>query len=73
MYYKQEKRTIQPVDIYTIGSIACKVMEYLKLPLSKEFTGHCLRRSSTSLCGGSITNLKRRGFWKIPSVEDRLF
>lgn len=73
VYYKNGKCTTQPIGIHTFGNIACKIAEFLKLPHPKEYTGHCLRRSSATLLvdgGGSITNLKRHGGWKSTSVAE---
>lgn len=73
VYYKNGRCTTQPVGIHSFGNIACKIAEFLKLPHPKEYTGHCLRRSSATLLaegGGSITNLKRHGGWKSTSVAE---
>ncbi|KAJ8910454.1 hypothetical protein NQ315_008866 [Exocentrus adspersus] len=50
-----------------------KVAEYLNLPNSTLYTGHCFRRTSASLLadsGASIDVWKRHGGWKSASVAE---
>ncbi|KAJ8910165.1 hypothetical protein NQ315_005768 [Exocentrus adspersus] len=57
----------------TLGKIPQKVAEYLNLPNSTLYTGHCFRRTSASLLadsGASIDVLKRHGGWKSASVAE---
>lgn len=73
VFYKNGKCTIQPIGIHTFGNVAYKIAEFLKLPNPKEYTGHCLRRTSATLLadgGGSMTNLKQHGGWKSTSVAE---
>lgn len=59
--YVKGKSIKQFVGIYKFGKIPQEIAVYLKLPNAKEYTGHCLRRSSATLlvnAGGEITMLK---------------
>ncbi|KAJ8974845.1 hypothetical protein NQ317_016637 [Molorchus minor] len=50
-----------------------QITEYLKLPDSSSYTGHCFRRLSTSLladAGADISIIKRHGGWKSSSVTE---
>lgn len=71
--YSNNKCTVQPVGINTFGKMPYMIAEFLKLPDPKLFTGHCFRRSSTSLLaesGANITTIKRHGGWKSSSVAE---
>lgn len=71
--YRKGKCSIQAVGIHTFGTLGIKIAEFLKLPNPKNYTGHCLRRTSATLFadnGGNITNLKRHGGWKSTSVAE---
>ncbi|MGH9701228.1 MAG: site-specific integrase [Candidatus Acidiferrales bacterium] len=61
------------MGIHKIGSAAKDVALYLNLPNWKEYTGHCLRRTSATMLvdnGGDITTLKRHGGWKSDTVAE---
>lgn len=61
------------MGIHKIGSVAKDVALYLKIPNWKEYTGHCLRRTSATMLvdsGGDITTLKRHGGWKSDAVAE---
>lgn len=63
----------QVVGMNVIGKIPNNIADFLKLPNSIEYTGHCFRRSSASLlanAGGDILTLKRHGGWKSSSVAE---
>ncbi|KAJ3661916.1 hypothetical protein Zmor_006291 [Zophobas morio] len=65
--YKKRKCTVQPVGLHTFGKIPGYIAGYLNLPNPKEYSGHCLRRSSATLLvgvGGNLTTLKRHGGWQ---------
>ncbi|PSN39688.1 hypothetical protein C0J52_22264 [Blattella germanica] len=50
-----------------------RIALYLNLPNSNLYTGHCFRRSSTTLlvdAGGDTTTLKRHGGWKSTTVAE---
>ncbi|KAJ8912306.1 hypothetical protein NQ315_017339 [Exocentrus adspersus] len=56
-----------------LEKIPQKVAEYLNLPNSTLYTGHCFRRTSASLLadsGASIDVWKRHGGWKSASVAE---
>ncbi|KAJ8913759.1 hypothetical protein NQ315_002439 [Exocentrus adspersus] len=66
--YEKSQCTVQ-----AIGKIPQKVAEYLNLPNSTLYTGHCFRRTSASLLadsGASIDVLKRHGGWKSASIAE---
>ncbi|KAJ8910999.1 hypothetical protein NQ315_011264 [Exocentrus adspersus] len=61
--YKNQKCTVQPVDLNTI----------LGIENSHEYTGHSFRRSSATLlaeAGADLSVLKRRGGWRSDSVAE---
>ena len=71
-FYKNEKCTVQPIGRNTLGKIPNVVAKFLKLPTPKLYTGHCMRRSSTTLlanAGADITTIKRHG-WKSTAVAE---
>lgn len=47
--YSNNRCTRQPVGKNTIGSVPTIIAKYLNLDDAKEFTGHCLRRTSSTL------------------------
>lgn len=55
--YRNGKCRIQPVGINNIGAIPRKVATYLGLKNPASYTGHSLRRSSTSLFANSAADL----------------
>ena len=73
IFYRNGRCSTQPVGIHTLSKIPCKIAEYLKLPNSKEYTGHALRRTSASLLadtGSDILTLKQHGGWKSSTVAE---
>ncbi|CAH1369752.1 hypothetical protein MTP99_000982 [Tenebrio molitor] len=65
--YANGKCTVQPVGINKIASIPSVIASYLKLEHPETYTGHSLRRSSTTLLaegGADVINLKRHGGWR---------
>lgn len=63
----------QPVGINTLASMPKKIASFLNLPHVNEYTGHCFRRSSTSLLadsGADLLTVKRHGGWKSNSVAE---
>lgn len=62
-----------PVGINTFGKMPAKIAEFLNLPDSHLYTGHCFRRSSASLLaesGANLTTIKRHGGWKSSTVAE---
>lgn len=60
-----------PVGINTFGSMPKKIASFLNLPDPQEYTGHCFRRSSTSLLadsGADLLTMKRHGGWRSNTV-----
>lgn len=73
IFYKAGKCTKQPVGVNTIGSVPSLIAQFLQLPNSKEYTGHCFRRSSSSLLadtGADLLTVKRHGGWKSNTVAE---
>lgn len=71
--YTNGKCTKQAVGINKIGSVPKAVAEYLQLENPELYTGHCLRRTGTSLlvsAGADISEVKRFGGWKSSSVAE---
>lgn len=69
--YRNNRCTAQPVGKNTIGSVPSIIAKYLKLENPKEFTGHCLRRTSSTLlieAGATFETLKMHGKWKSTAV-----
>jgi integrase len=51
--YKNGKCNAQVVGVHKIGEIPSLIAKYLGLPNSKDYTGHCFRRSSATLLANS--------------------
>lgn len=71
--YRQKKCTTQPVGINTIYKIPKKIADFLKLPNSEMYTGHCFRRSAATMLsnsGADVVTVKRLGGWKSSSVAE---
>lgn len=73
LFYKNGKCSVQPVGINSFAKMPKKIAEYLELPDSGSYTGHCLRRTSATLLadsGADIQTLKRHGGWASTSVAE---
>lgn len=71
--YRQKKCTTQSVGINTIYKIPNKIADFLKLPNSEMYTGHCFRRSAATMLansGADLVTVKRLGGWKSSSVAE---
>lgn len=71
--YRAGKCTKQVIGINAIAKMPKTIADFLKLPSSHEYTGHCFRRSSASLLADSgvdISTLKRHGGWKSSAVAE---
>ncbi|KAK4884830.1 hypothetical protein RN001_001101 [Aquatica leii] len=71
--YHNGKCINSPVGINTFGKIPSLIASYLKLENSKEYTGHCFRRTSATMLanhGGDLVTLKRHGGWKSSTVAE---
>lgn len=71
--YQRGKCTQQRVGINKFGALGKTIADYLQLPNSDQYTGHCFRRTSATLlidAGGDITTLKRHGGWKSTTVAE---
>lgn len=63
----------QPIGINKFGSTPKEIAEHLGLPNPELYTGHSLRRTSTTLlvnAGGDLLTLKRHGGWKSSTVAE---
>ena len=68
--------TIQPVGINSFGSMTENVATFLNLSDPKKYTGHCFRRSSTSMLvdsGADLLTVKRHGGWKSNTVDEGVY
>ncbi|XP_063903760.1 uncharacterized protein LOC135123197 [Zophobas morio] len=73
--YQNSKCTKQPVGINKISGIPKLIAAYLGLEEPAAFTGHCLRRSSSTIfmdAGGSMEDLKRHGGWISTSIVEAI-
>lgn len=71
--YRQQKCTIQPIGINTFYKVPKKVADFLELPNSETYTGHCFRRSAATMIansGADLITVKRVGGWKSTSVAE---
>lgn len=71
--YRNSCCTGQPVGKNTIGSVPSIIARYLKLDNAKEYTGHCMRRTSSTLlveAGATFETLKMHGKWKSTTVAE---
>jgi hypothetical protein len=71
--FRNGKCTRQAVGINTIGGVPKKIADFLNLPNSSNYTGHCFRRTSATLladAGADITVLKRHGGWRSNTVAE---
>ena len=69
--YRMGRCTVQPVGKNTLGSVPNVIAKYLKLDNPQQYTGHCLRRTSSTLlieAGASFETLKMHGKWKSNTV-----
>lgn len=73
LFYKNGKCSVQPVGINSFASMPRKIAQYLHLPNSSSYTGHCFRRTSATLLadsGADIQMLKRHGGWRSTTVAE---
>lgn len=73
LFYLNGKCRAQVVGINMFGKIPSKIAEYLKLENAKDYTGHCMRRSSATFLadsGADVLTLKRHGGWKSNTVAE---
>lgn len=71
--YSNGKCGPQPVGINTFGNLPKKIAHFLKLPNATLYTGHCFRRTSTTLLadsGADILKIKQHGGWKSNTVAE---
>lgn len=71
--YANEKCTSQPVGINTLSKVPSRVASFLNLANAEAYSGHCMRRTSTTLLankGADLTTIKRHGGWKSSAVAE---
>ncbi|KAJ8915939.1 hypothetical protein NQ315_016614 [Exocentrus adspersus] len=71
--HMNQKCTFQPVGINTLAKVPSIVASFLNLPNEELYTGHCMRRTSTTLLankGPDLTTIKRHGGWKSSAVAE---
>lgn len=57
--YKNKQCTAQPVGKNTLGSVPTVIAKYLQLDNANEYTGHCLRRTSSMLLVETLKSTAR--------------
>lgn len=71
--FQNGKITRQVVGINKLGAVPKNIAEYLKLSDAALYTGHCFRRTSSTIlidAGGDLMALKRHGGWKSSTVAE---
>ncbi|XP_043473405.1 uncharacterized protein LOC122505688 [Leptopilina heterotoma] len=71
--YNKGKCIRQVIGRNKFGEIPQLIAEYLKLPNSKLYTGHCFRRTSATLLansGASVTLLRQLGGWTSSNIAE---
>ncbi|KAJ8911472.1 hypothetical protein NQ315_015239 [Exocentrus adspersus] len=63
--YEKSQCTVQAIGKNTFGKIPQKVAEYLNLPNSTLYTGHCFRRTSASLLADSGASIDVLKTWRM--------
>ena len=70
---KAMKATRNPMGVNNIGSVPCEIATFLQLENPKQYTGHCLRKTSATLIadsGSSLATLQRAGGWRSQTVAE---
>lgn len=65
--YQHGKCLNQPMGKNKIGKFPQEIASFLGIPNAAKYTGHCFRRSSTTILadnGATIEELKRHGSWR---------
>lgn len=73
LQYRGGKCMKQPVGINSFGVLPKQIASYLHLEHPETYTGHCFRRSSTSLLadsGADLLTVKRHGGWRSNTVAE---
>lgn len=71
--YVNKQCTTQSIGKNTFGKLPQQIAEFLNLPDSSLYTGHCFRRTSASLLadsGANVDILKRHGGWRSATVAE---
>ena len=71
--YTANKCSVQVVGKNTLAKIPCIIANFLQKPNAKSFTGHSLRRTSTTLlvnAGADLLSLKRHGGWRSSTIAE---
>lgn len=72
--YQNGKCTKQVIGINKFGNVPKKIAAFLNLPDTQLYTGHSLRRSSTTILsdtGANLTEIKQHGGWKSSAVAEQ--
>jgi integrase len=67
--YAKQKCTSQPVGINTLSKVPSIVASFLNLANAEAYTGHCMRRTSTTLLA-NLTTIKRHGGWRSSAIAE---
>jgi integrase len=71
--YAKQKCTSQPVGINTLSKVPSIVASFLNQANAEAYTGHCMRRTSTTLLangGANLTTIKRHGGWRSSAIAE---
>lgn len=71
--YTNQKCTSQPVGINTLSKVPSRVASFLNLANAEAYSGHCMRRTSTTLLankGADLTTIKRHGGWRSSAIAE---
>lgn len=71
--YANQNCTSQPVGINTLSKVPSVVASFLNLANAEAYTGHCMRRTSTTLLangGANLTTIKRHGGWRSSAIAE---
>jgi integrase len=71
--YAKQKCTSQPVGINTLSKVPSIVASFLNLANAEAYTGHCMRRTATTLLangGANLTTIKRHGGWRSSAIAE---
>lgn len=72
--YQHGRCTRQVVGINKFGNVPKQIAAFLNLPNPELYTGHSIRRSSTTVLadtGANLTEIKQHGGWKSSAVAEQ--
>lgn len=73
VYFKNGRCTMSPVGVHSFVRMPCRIAEFLELDNPKNYTGHCIRRTSISFLakgGTKFQMLKLKGDQATSNVSE---